>query len=100
MLSVMTMQRHTEKFIAVPFTTILTCSTCICQKAWNTEFMFLSNNCLKQCLERFTGLENFFNRWHKNSIDWELQLAYICKAHCINVNISCMVFILHIFMLQ
>lgn len=60
MLSPMSTQRHTEKFVAVPFTAILTCSTCVSQKVWNTYLMFLSNNCLKQCLERFTSLEIFF----------------------------------------
>ena len=60
MLSLMATEGHTEKFITVPFTVILTSSTCVSQKACNTYLMILSNNCLKQCLERFTRLENFF----------------------------------------
>lgn len=55
-------------------------------------FMFLSNNRLKQCLERFTGLETFFQYARQKFVDWELELACVYKAHCINGNISCMVF--------
>lgn len=94
MLSLMATQRHTKKSIAVPFTAILTRSTRVSQKVWNTYFMFLSNNCPKQCLVRVASLDFFFfNRPDKNFIDWELELAYVCKAHCINSSVSCLVFI-------
>lgn len=90
MFSLMATQRHSEQFIAVPSAAILTCSACVSQKAWNEYFMVLSNNCLEQPLERFTGLEIFFDRPDKHFVDWELESARVRKAFCINGNVPAM----------